>query len=92
MPKKPRKRIPLKQRDPSWPLRHALRSGKWCCQRGCFQCGLVQEGQLMSEKFATKFNYTQIVKCMWWLRDKGSRLKDAKKAQFYLGRLIEKLS
>ena len=46
----------------------------------------------MSEKFATKFNYTQIVKCMWRLRDKGSPLKDAKKAQFYLGRLIEKLS
>ena len=46
----------------------------------------------MSEKFAIKFNYTQIIKCMWRLRDKGISLKDAKKAQFYLGRLIEKLS
>ena len=35
---------------------------------------------------------TQIVKYMWRLRDKGDPLKDAKKAQFYLDRLIQKLS
>ncbi len=28
---------------------------------------------------------------MWRLRDKGSPLKDAKKAEFYLCRLIQKL-
>ena len=38
------------------------------------------------------FYLTQIVRYMWRLRDKGDPLKDAKKAQFYLGRLIEKLS
>ncbi len=37
------------------------------------------------------FYRTQIVKYMWRLRDKGSPLKDAKKAEFYLCRLIQKL-
>lgn len=34
---------------------------------------------------------TRIVKYMWRLRDKGDSLRDAKKAQFYLDRLIQKL-
>ena len=38
------------------------------------------------------FYRTQIIKYMWRLRDKGCPLKDAKKAQFYLERLIQKLS
>ena len=38
------------------------------------------------------FYRTQIIKYMWRLCDKGSPLKDAKKAQFYLDRLIQKLS
>ena len=38
------------------------------------------------------FYRTQIVKYAWRLRDKGDPLKDAKKAEFYLCRLIEKLS
>ena len=38
------------------------------------------------------FYRTQIVKYMWRLRDKGDPLKDAQKAKFYLGRLIQKLS
>ena len=37
------------------------------------------------------FYCTQIVKYTWRLRDKGDPLKDAKKAEFYLCRLIEKL-
>jgi len=38
------------------------------------------------------FYRSQIVKYMWRLRDKDCPLKDAKKAQFYLGQLIQKLS
>jgi len=34
---------------------------------------------------------TAAEKYMWRLRDKGSPLKDAKKAEFYLCRLIQKL-
>ena len=46
---------------------------------------------MLGESSRIDFYRTQIVKYMWRLRDKGSPLKDAKKAQFYLGRLIEKL-
>ena len=46
---------------------------------------------MLEESSRIDFYRTQIVKYMWLLRDKGDPLKDAKKAQFYLGRLIEKL-
>ena len=46
---------------------------------------------MLEESSRVDFYRTQIVKYMWRLRDKGDSLKDAKKAQFYLGRLIEKL-
>ena len=46
---------------------------------------------MLEESSRIDFYRTQIVKYMWRLRDKGDSLKDAKKAQFYLGRLIEKL-
>ena len=46
---------------------------------------------MLEESSRIDFYRSQIVKYMWRLRDKGSPLKDAKKAQFYLGRLIEKL-
>ena len=46
---------------------------------------------MLEESSQIDFYRTQIVKYMWRLRDKGDSLKDAKKAQFYLGRLIEKL-
>jgi len=38
------------------------------------------------------FYRSQIVKYMWRRRDKGAPLEDAKKAQFYLDQLIQKLS
>ena len=47
---------------------------------------------VLEESSRIDFYRTQIVKYMWRLRDKGSPLKDAKKAQFYLERLIQKLS
>ena len=47
---------------------------------------------MLEESSQIDFSRTQIVKYMWRLRDKGSPLKDAKKAKFYLERLIEKLS
>jgi len=47
---------------------------------------------MLEESSRIDFYRTQIVKYMWRLRDKGSPLKDAKKAQFYLDRLIQKLS
>ena len=46
---------------------------------------------MLEESSRIDFYRTQIVKYMWRLRDKGDSVKDAKKAQFYLGRLIEKL-
>ena len=46
---------------------------------------------MLDESSRINFYRTQIVKYMWRLRDKGSPLKDAKKAQFYLDRLIQKL-
>ena len=46
---------------------------------------------MLEESSRIDFYRTQIVKYMWRLRDKGDSLKDAKKAQFYLDRLIEKL-
>ena len=46
---------------------------------------------MLEESSRIDFYRTQIVKYMWRLRDKGRPLKDAKKAQFYLDRLIEKL-
>ena len=47
---------------------------------------------MLEESSRIDFYRTQIVKYMWRLHDKGCPLKDAKKAQFYLDRLIEKLS
>ena len=46
---------------------------------------------MLEENSLIDFYRSQIVKYMWRLRDKGSPLKDAKKAQFYLDQLIEKL-
>ena len=46
---------------------------------------------MLGESSRIDFYRTQIVKYLWRLRDKGSPLKDAKKAKFYLERLIEKL-
>ena len=47
---------------------------------------------MFEESSRIDFYRSQIVKYMWRLRDKGSPLKDAQKAQFYLDRLIQKLS
>ena len=47
---------------------------------------------MLEESSRIDFYGTQFVKYLWRLRDKGSPLKDAKKAQFYLDRLIQKLS
>ena len=47
---------------------------------------------MLEESSRIDFYCTQIGKYMWWLRDKGSPLKDAKKAQFYLDRLIQMLN
>ena len=47
---------------------------------------------MLEESSRINFYSTQIVKYIWRLRDKGSPLKDAKKAQFYLDQLIQKLS
>jgi len=47
---------------------------------------------MLEESSRIDFYRSQIVKYMWRLRDKGDPLKDAQKAKFYLGRLIEKLS
>ena len=53
---------------------------------------LAHDNDLVGEENSLiDFYRTQIVKYMWRLRDKGSPLKDAKKAQFYLCRLIQKL-
>ena len=46
---------------------------------------------MLEESSRIDFYRSQIVKYMWRLRDKGKSLKDVKRAQFYLGRLIEKL-
>jgi len=46
---------------------------------------------MLEESSRIHFYRTQIVKYMWRLRDKGDPLKDGKKAQFYLDRLIQKL-
>ena len=46
---------------------------------------------MLEESSRIDFYCTQIVKYTWRLRDKGDPLKDAKKAEFYLGRLIQKL-
>jgi len=47
---------------------------------------------MLEESSQIDFYCTQIVKYTWRLRDKGDPLKDAKKAEFYLCRLIQKLS
>ena len=47
---------------------------------------------MLEESSRIDFYRSQIVKYMWRLRDKGDSLKDAKKAEFYLCRLIQKLS
>ena len=47
---------------------------------------------MLEENSRIDFYHTQIVKYIWRLRDKGCPSKDAKKAEFYLCRLIEKLS
>ena len=46
---------------------------------------------VFEESSRIDFYRTQIVKYMWRFRDKDDSLKDTKKAQFYLGRRIEKL-
>ena len=46
---------------------------------------------MLEESSRIDFYRSQIVKYMWRPRDKGSPLKDAKKAEFYLCRLIQKL-
>ena len=58
--------------------------------QGSVEC-LDATDSVLEESSRIDFHRTQIVKYMWRLRDKGDSLKDAKKAQFYLGRLIEKL-
>jgi hypothetical protein len=47
---------------------------------------------MLEESSRIDFYRTQIINYMWRLRDKGSPLKDAKKVEFYLCRLIQKLS
>ena len=47
---------------------------------------------MLEDSSRIDFYRSQIVKYMWRLRDKGDPLKDAKKAEFYLGRLIGKLN
>ena len=47
---------------------------------------------MLEESGRIDFYRTQIIKYIWRLHDKGSPLKDAKKAQFYPGQLIQKLS
>mgnify|MGYP003316237561 CR=1 FL=1 len=46
---------------------------------------------MLEECSRIEFYRTQIVKYMWRLRDKGDALKNAKKAEFYFFRLIQKL-
>jgi len=46
---------------------------------------------MLEESSRIDFYRTQTVKYIWRLRDKGCPLKDAKKAQFYLDQLIQKL-
>ena len=58
--------------------------------QGSVEC-LDAIDSVLDESSRIDFYRTQIVKYMWRLRDKGDPLKDAKKAQFYLGRLIQKL-
>jgi len=58
--------------------------------QGSVEC-LDAIDSMLEESSGIDFYRTQIVKYMWRLRDKGSPLKDAKKAQFYLGQLIQKL-
>ena len=58
--------------------------------QGSVEC-LDAIDSVLEESSRIDFYRTQIVKYMWRLRDKGDSPKDAKKAQFYLGRLIEKL-
>ena len=58
--------------------------------QGTVEC-LDALDSMLEESSRIDFYRSQIVKYMWRLRDKGDPLKDAKKAQFYLGRLIEKL-
>ena len=58
--------------------------------QGSVEC-LDAIDSMLEENSGIDFYRTQIVKYMWRLRDKGSPLKDTKKAKFYLERLIEKL-
>ena len=55
-------------------------------------CHLDAIDSMLEESSRIDFYRTQIIKYMWRLLDKGSPLKDDKKAQFYLDRLIQKLS
>ena len=59
--------------------------------QGSVEC-LDAIDSMLEDSSRIDFYRTQIVKYMWRLRDKGSPLKDAKKAQFYLDQLIQKLS
>ena len=47
---------------------------------------------MLEESSRIDFYRTQIVKYMWWLRDKGDPLKDAQKARIDIDRLIQNLS
>ena len=58
--------------------------------QGSVEC-LDAIDSMLDESSRIDFYRSQIVKYMWRLRDKGSPLKDAKKAEFYLDRLIQKL-
>ena len=57
---------------------------QWRDERNCFFIDLRAIGGKRRTTFKIKTE-------MWRLRDKGSPLKDAQKARFYLDRLIEKL-
>ena len=58
--------------------------------QGSVEC-LDTIDSMLDESSRIDFYRTQIVKYLWRLRDKGSPLKDAQKARFYLDRLIQKL-
>ena len=58
--------------------------------QGSVEC-LDAIDSMLEESSWIDFYRTQIAKYMWRLRDKGSPLRDAKKAEFYLCRLIQKL-
>ena len=58
--------------------------------QGSVECITALESMLGRESFIDHLR-AQALKYIWRLRHKGDPLEDAKKAQYYLGRLIEKL-